>query len=607
MKKIKNIAVIAHVDHGKTTLVDALLKQTKTFRENQEEMFSERILDSNDLERERGITILAKICSVVYQGTHINIIDTPGHADFSGEVERTLDMADGALLIVDAQEGPMPQTRFVLKKAMELNLAIVVLINKIDKKYARVKEVESRIGDLFLELAKDDSHLDYSILYAVGRNGTVFTSLPENPLESGSVTPLLNEILNKIPEPKTREGNTFKMLISALDYNAHLGRIVIGRIHQGEISIGDRVVILGENGTTHSVDKIMIADGLERKQLKNALSGQIIAISGIGDASIGDTLADTTNAQPLSATLVSEPTLHMTMGPNTSPFAGNEGKYTTSRQIGERLKRELENNVSLKVDWLDGGKFKLSGRGELHLSVLLETMRREGYEMEVGKPEVIVKDVDGVKSEPVEELSLMILSEYMGAINQEMGMRQSKLISMEPVSEREVEYIYHIPTRALIGLRGLLLTLTKGTAIFSSQVIGYEPLGRPISKTRKGALISSNTGKAVEYGLRNLKGRGISFINPGIDVYEGMIVGLNAKDEDIEMNICKEKHLTNHRSKSHDGITQLAPDTELSLEKSIEFLETDELLEITPLSLRLRKKHLTHIERKRADRPGSRN
>lgn len=604
-QNIRNIAVIAHVDHGKTTLVDAMLKQTKTFRDNQDEMFADRIMDSNDLERERGITILAKVCAIEYQDIHINIIDTPGHADFSGEVERTLGMADGALLIVDAQEGPMPQTRFVLRKALEMNLKVIVVINKIDKQYARVKEVEHKLADLFLELAHHDDHLEFKMLYAVGRNGTVFNELPSDPHQPGNVIPLLDMIKNDIPAPKGDVNAVFKMVVSSLDYDNHLGRIIIGKIHQGTIKLGDRLHLLGDN-MSFTADRIMASQGLDRVVVESAGAGQIIAISGVDHATIGHTLSSDKNEAQLPNIIVSEPTMHMTLGPNTSPFAGREGKYSTSRQITERLQKEIENNVSLKVQFLESGRFKISGRGELHLSVLLETMRREGYEMEVGKPEVITHEVDGVKSEPIEELSILVLKEYTGAVNQELGGRQANLIKMEPISEAEVEFIYEIPTRAIIGLRTQLLTQTKGTVIMSSQVSGYQPVGQPLARTRKGVILSAEAGKVSEYGLKALKGRGTSFVTPGVQVYEGMIIGLNAKDEDIEINVCKEKHLTNHRSKTHDGIASMAPDLEMSLERSIEFLNSDELLEITPESLRLRKKYLTETERRRADRPNTR-
>ncbi len=598
MQKIRNIAVIAHVDHGKTTLVDAMLKQSNVFRDNQEEMKIECLMDSNELERERGITIMAKTCAIEFEGVHINIIDTPGHADFSGEVERTLSMADGALLIVDAQEGPMPQTRFVLKKALELDLKIIVVINKIDKKLARVEQVESRLDDLFLELAVKEEQLNFEKVYAVARRGVVYETMPESVDQTGSVIPLLTKIIEKVPAPVGDEAGVFAMLVSALDSDAHLGKLVIGRIASGKVKSGNQIMILGK-GQPAKVERVMQDKGLGREEVFEAVAGDIVALSGIEKVGIGETLAGDKSVVALQAPIVGEPTLHMTMGPNTSPFAGREGEFTTSRQLGERLKRELENNVGLKVDFLDNGKFKVAGRGELHLSVLLETMRREGYEMEVGRPEVVVKKIEGELREPVEEVDIVVTSEYVGVINQEMGKRQARLLKMDSLGENEMEFLYTIPTRTLIGLRGLLLTATKGTIVFNSQVIGYENIGMELDKLRSGVLIAAEAGKASEYGLRSVKGRGTAFVSPGTQVYEGMIIGQNSKDEDIVINVCREKHLTNHRSKSHGGITQLASDIELSLEQAIDFLERDELLEITPLSLRLRKKHLSDIDRRR--------
>ncbi len=601
-KQIRNVAVIAHVDHGKTTLVDALLKQTHLFRENQEEMHQERILDSNSLERERGITILAKNCSIFYQDTKINIIDTPGHADFSGEVERTLSMADGALLIVDAQEGPMPQTRFVLKKALDLGLKIIVVINKIDKKLARVEVVKDKIENLFLELAANDDQLDFPILYAVGRQGKVFKELV-NPQTSGNVLPLIETILEFVPEPKIETNKPFKMLVSSLDYNPHQGRILIGKVQQGKLKVGDQVIIAPETGKTFKVESLKLSYGLEREEVDSVKAGDIVAISGINQAKIGQTLATKEDSKPLASQKISQPTLHLTIGPNTSPFAGREGKFVTSRQLEERLYRELETNLSLRLEKLDNGKFKLSGRGELHLAVLLETMRREGYEMEVGKPEVILrKNETGQLIEPWEELSIVVPNEYQGVITQELGQRFAKMIKMEPISEQEVEFLYHLPTRSLLGLRSLLLTKTKGTILFSSQILNYQTLGKELPRLRSGVLISATTGQVLAYGLHAAQQRGITFVKPGDEVYEGMIIGKNAKEQDIEINVCKGKKLTNMRSKSSDGIIQLAPPVELSLEQSLDFLENDELLEITPESLRLRKKLLTEIDRRRARR-----
>jgi GTP-binding protein len=601
--KLRNIAVIAHVDHGKTTLVDALLKQTHVFRDNQSEMQVDCIMDNNELERERGITIMAKTCSVEYQDYKINIIDTPGHADFSGEVERTLGMADGAILIVDAQEGPMPQTRYVLKKALELRLKIIVVINKIDKKHANQEKTLSRLENLFLELASNDDQLSFPVLYGIGRAGIVVDDKMETIPETGSVEPLLKAIIKHVPPPQNDPQSPFRLLVSALDYDSHMGQIVIGRIADGEIVSGQSVIKVGEPGKSYPITKILVSQGINRIPVETASAGDIVMLSGITGATIGSTLATSGVTQSLPSPVVGEPTLNISLAPNSSPFSGKEGQYTTSRQLGERLTRELKNNVGLRVTFLDNGQFLISGRGELHLSVLLETMRREGYEMEVGKPEAIIKDIDGVKSEPVEEVDILVHQDFVGVINQEMGKRLAKLIHMEPVNESEVEFIYHLPTRSLIGLRSLLLTLTKGTVIMNSQIIGFEPVGQTLAQLRKGALIAAESGTAVEYGLRALKNHGVSFVIPGTKVYEGMIVGLNNRDDDIEINVCKEKNLTNHRMKSHQGITQLAPDLDVSLEQAIDLVESDELLEITPQSLRLRKKYLTALDRHRSVHP----
>jgi len=601
-KSIRNVAVIAHVDHGKTTLVDAMLKQTHTFRENSGEMSQTTILDSNTLERERGITILAKNCAVFYGETKINIIDTPGHADFSGEVERTLSMADGALLIVDAQEGPMPQTRYVLKKALKLNLKIIVVINKIDKQYARVPYVIGKIESLFLELAHDESHLDFPVLYAVGRDGKVFNELPEQYTSDmpGDVRPLMDKIMSYFSEPVTDMGGTFKMLVSSIEYNPHLGRIAIGKIAQGTLKVGQSIILTDRPGKPFSVQRILLSEGLGKSEVESARTGDIVGIPGFSEVAIGATISDPADTTPYPTQEISEPTLHMTMGANTSPLAGREGKFVTSRQIEERLEKELESNLSLRVEKLDNGKYKISGRGELHLSVLLETMRREGYEFEVGKPEVITKkDDNGLKIEPVEEVNIVVPNEYQGVINQEMGRRYGTMISMAPISDTEVEFVYRIPTRAIIGLRTLLLTLTKGTVLFSSQIDGYEPVGKELPKIRSGVIVATHSGESLAYGLAAAEERGILFIGPAVPVYEGMIVGQNPKEQDVRMNVCKGKQLTNMRSKSSDGVIQLAPPLTMSLEQAIDFLEQDELLEITPLSLRLRKKNLTGIENNR--------
>lgn len=599
MLNIRNIAVIAHVDHGKTTLIDAFIKQSHIFRDNEEEMNETCLLDSNELERERGITILAKNISVNYKGTKINIIDTPGHADFSGEVERTLGMADGALLIVDAQEGPMPQTRFVLKKAFELNLKVIVVINKIDKPYANISSTEHKIGNLFLELATRDEQLEYPVLYAVGKTGKVFKTPPEDFSQSGNVLPLLDEVLNYIPSPKNEEGGSFKMLCSSLDYNSHLGRIVIGKIYRGIVKPGQKIVLLGETNKAGQIEKVYASIGLKRCEVPEAKAGDIVALTGLSDAKIGQTISTTGDTEALPSAQITEPTLHVTVGPNTSPLSGREGEFTTARQIEGRLAHELETNLSLKLEKLENGKYQVSGKGELHLAVLLETLRREGYEVEVGKPEVIYKTINGIKCEPTEEVNIIAPKEYLGTITQEIGKRLGHLVHMDQINEQEVEFLYKMPTRTILGLRSLLMTATKGTVIFNSQFLDFEPVGQFLPKMRRGALIASNSGEALSYGLQAAQERGVTFIEPGENIYEGQIVGMNSKEEDIEINAAKGKKLTNMRSKSSDGVIQLTPAIKYSLEQCLDFLESDELLEITPKSLRLRKKYLSNLERRR--------
>ncbi|EKD53418.1 MAG: hypothetical protein ACD_61C00047G0007 [uncultured bacterium] len=599
MPNIRNIAVIAHVDHGKTTLIDAFIKQSHIFRDNQDEMNQTTLLDSNVLERERGITILAKNISINYKGTKINIIDTPGHSDFSGEVERTLGMADGALLIVDAQEGPMPQTRFVLKKAFELDLKVIVVINKIDKPNADISRTVHKIGNLFLELATHDDQLEYPTLYSVSKSGKVFASLPSDFNQAGNVIPLLDEIIKYIPEPTNNPSGKFKMLVSSLDYNSHLGKIVVGKIFCGTVKPGQKIVVLGESNKAGQIDKVYVSEGLGRTETNEAFAGDIVALTGIQEVKIGQTISMLGDNEPLPSAKITEPTLHVTVGPNTSPLSGREGEFTTARQIEERLAHELETNLSLKLRKLESGKYEVSGKGELHLSVLLETLRREGYEVEVGKPEVIYKTIDDQKCEPFEEVNIVAPQEYLGTITQEIGKRLGHLVHMEPINEKEMEFVYRMPTRAILGLRSLLLTATKGTVIFNSQFIDFEPVGPMLPKMRRGVLIATDSGEALSYGLQAAQERGITFIEPGDAVYEGQIVGMNAKAEDIEINACKGKQLTNMRSKSSDGVIQLVPALHYSLEQCLDFLESDELLEITPKNLRLRKKYLTSIERRR--------
>lgn len=600
-KNIRNIAIVAHVDHGKTTLVDGLLKQSKTFQDHQAEMSQTTILDSGDLERERGITITAKTTAVEYNGIKINIIDTPGHADFSGEVERTLSMADGVILVVDAQEGPMPQTKFVLTRALKLGLKPIVVINKIDKRDQRVAEVEDEVGHLFLDLATSDDQLDYPTYYAIGREGKSWETMPENPEASADLVPVFEAIVNKIPAPRVEPDQPFQMLVTSLAWDSYQGKYAIGRIQRGQVTSGDQIARIATDGSVEKVkvDKIFVSRGLERVEVSKAQAGEIAQLTGITDAHIGETLADAEKPEALPVMEIEAPTLQIAISPNTSPFAGKEGKYTTSRQIAARLQKELETNVSLRVEE-QGTTFLVSGRGELHLSVLIETLRREGFELEVGRPTVVYKEEDGKKLEPIEELLIEVPEEFTGAVNAELGRRRGDLKSMEPTSKGVTELVFHLPTRALLGLRNLLLTATKGTVIMNSLLIGYEPVGAPLAKLRNGVLISAETGTAVTYSLKTVEERGTAFIGPGTKVYEGMIIGLNRRSDDMEINVCKEKKLTNVRASSTDMTTQLTPFIELSLEEALDFIENDELLEVTPESLRMRKRFLKAGERKKA-------
>jgi GTP-binding protein len=598
---IRNIAIVAHVDHGKTTLVDGLLKQSKTFADHQAEMSQTTILDSGDLERERGITITAKNTAVEYQGTKINIIDTPGHADFSGEVERTLSMADGIILVVDAQEGPMPQTKFVLTRALKLGLTPIVVINKIDKRDQRVSEVEDEIGHLFLDLATSDDQLDYPTYYAVGREGKAWKNMPTDPTEPADLTPVFEAIINHIPAPRVEAEKPFQMLVTSLAWDSYQGKYAIGRIQRGSVKAGDAIVRIATDGNEHKtkVDKIFVSRGLERIEVTQASAGEIAQLTGVVDAHIGETLADVEAPEALPVMEIEAPTLQIAISPNTSPFAGKEGKSTTSQQIAARLGKELETNVSLRVEE-QGTTFLVSGRGELHLSVLIETLRREGFELEVGRPTVVYKEEDGKKLEPIEELMVEVPEEFTGAVNAELGRRRAELKDMQPTTKGVTQLVFHLPTRALLGLRNLLLTATKGTVIMNSLLIGYEPVGAPLAKLRNGVLISAETGNAVTYSLKTVEERGTAFIGPGTKVYEGMIIGLNRRSDDMEINVCKEKKLTNVRASSTDMTTQLTPFTELSLEEALDFIENDELLEVTPESLRMRKRFLKAGERKKA-------
>ena len=598
--RIRNVAIIAHVDHGKTTLVDGLLKQSHTFRDNQAEMSQTLIMDSMDQEHERGITITAKQTSVFYDGYKINIIDTPGHADFSGEVERTLNMADGVLLIVDAQEGPMPQTKFVLQKALGLHLKPVVIINKIDKPAARIEEVKDEISDLFLELATDESQLNYPIYYAIARDGKAgkTTDLDDD------LHVIFESIINDIPAPKTddNEGAGAQLLVAALAADNYLGKYAIGKIFRGRLKKGQSVKLL-QNGEvkTSKIEKIFTYRGLGKEEAEEAIAGDIVALTGIPEANIGDTVATGDNPEALPTIELEPPTLSIYIGPNTSPLKGKEGEFTTSRQIAERLERELETNIALKIQ-PDGLGYKVSGRGELHLSVLIETMRREGYELEAGRPEVVYKEENGEKLEPVEELTIEVDSEFVGAVSQEMGIRRAELKTQELTSTGSTRFTYEITTAALIGLRNSLLTATKGTVIMSSIPHGYKPVDSKYKPERNGALISFESGVSTAYALDAAQARGILYIPPQVPVYQGMIVGLSNKKDDLDINICKEKQLTNMRTHASDGAIQLTPYTQLSLEQCLDFLLDDELLEVTPKSLRLRKRQLDPIKRKRENR-----
>ncbi len=601
-QKIRNIAIIAHVDHGKTTLVDGLLKQSRTFRENQAEFAQTTILDSGDLERERGITIAAKNTAVEYDGHKINIIDTPGHADFSGEVERTLGMADGVILIVDAQEGPMPQTKFVLTKALGLGLKPVVVINKIDKRDARVAEVEDEVGGLFLDLAVSDDQLEYPVYYAIGRDGKAWDAMPADAASAdGDLTPIFRAIIDQLPAPEAEEDKPFQMLVTSLAWDSYQGKYAIGRVRRGSVKAGEAIAHITKGGDIirGKVDKIFVSEGLNRAEVAEVGAGEIAQLTGLTNVQIGETLASATEPEALPVMEIEPPTLQIAISPNSSPFAGREGKFTTSRQIGARLQKELETNVSLRVED-QGTTFLVSGRGELHLSVLIETLRREGFELEAGRPQVVTKEENGKILEPIEEVMIEVPEEYVGAVSSELGRRKGDMKEMTPTTKGVTRIIYHMPTRALLGLRNILLTATKGTVIMNSFLIGYEPQGPALQQLRNGVLVSAETGNAVTYGLKVVEERGTAFIGPGTKVYEGMIIGLNRRSDDMEINACKEKKLTNVRASSTDMTTQLTPFIDLSLEEALDFIENDELLEVTPQNIRMRKRYLTAVERKRA-------
>ncbi|NLM13001.1 MAG: translational GTPase TypA [Epulopiscium sp.] len=599
---IRNIAIIAHVDHGKTTLVDELLKQSGIFRANQE--VQDRIMDSNDLERERGITILSKNTAVFYKNIKINIIDTPGHADFGGEVERVLKMVNGVILVVDAFEGPMPQTKFVLKRALELELPVIVCINKIDRPEARPEEVIDEVLDLFIELEADESQLECPFVFASAKNGTA--SL-DSSVQGDNMQPLFETIVKYIPAPVGSQEDPLQLLISTIDYNDYVGRIGIGKVERGTIRINQEAVIVNALDESKNqkvrITKIYQFEGLQRVPVESATVGDIVAVSGIEGIHIGDTICDVQYPEPLPFVKISEPTLAMTFSVNDSPFAGQEGKFVTSRNLRDRLFKELQTDVSLRVEETDStDAFKVSGRGELHLSILIETMRREGYEFQVSKPEVLYKEVEGKRYEPMEKATIDVPEEFVGAVIEKLGSRKGELINMTSSKGGYTRLEFSIPSRGLIGYRSEFLTDTKGNGILNTVFDGYALYKGDIERRPQGSLIAFESGEAVTYGLYNAQERGILFIQPGTKVYEGMVVGQNAKGEDIEVNVCKKKHVTNMRSSNADEALRLSPPKIMSLEECLEFIEEDELLEVTPLSLRVRKRILNSGERQRARR-----
>ena len=605
--KIKNVAIIAHVDHGKTTLVDAMLKQTHTFRDNQKEMNETLIMDSNDLEKEKGITILSKNTSVFYNDVKINIIDTPGHADFGGEVERVMNMASGAILLVDAVEGCLPQTRFVLKKALDAKLKIILIVNKIDKRDSRPKDVITEVENLFLEVAQDASHLNFKTLFAVGRDGKAFFELPSKYSENleGDLTPLFETILNEVSESSVNENLPFQMLISTLDYDNHVGKLCIGKVNQGILNKGDNVALVDENNVlgNYKVQKLYTSIGLDKKEVESVTSGDIVALAGISELTIGQTIADPASPISLPKINVEDPTIKVTIGPNTSPFLGRDGKYCSSNQIKDRLLKEKEINLGLRIeDDPNSSNFVVAGRGELHLAVLIETMRREGFELQVSKPQVIYKTIDGVLSEPYEEITIDVPTDYVGIITEEMAKRKGEMISMMPEINNMVRFVYKASSQNLLGIRNILLTKTRGTATLNSFFLGYFPKQLKMEIARNGSLIAAESGMTLSYGLANAQDRGSMFIGPGVQVYEGMVVGVSTREKDIEINVCKAKQLTNNRSAGEGVSVQLKPPIALSLEQALDFINDDEVLEVTPLNLRIRKRYLSSLQRRLMER-----
>ncbi len=588
-ENLRNIAIIAHVDHGKTTLVDGMLRQSGTFRDN--ERVQERVMDNIDLERERGITIMAKNTAVDYQGTRINIIDTPGHADFGGEVERTLKMVDGVLLLVDASEGPLPQTRFVLKKALELNLPPIIVVNKIDRPDARIQDVLNEVYDLFIDLDATEDQLDFPIAYTNAKLGTAKLDLNE---ENKDLKPLFELILKTIPAPQGDENGVLQLLVTNIDYNDYVGRLAIARVFSGTVKVGEWVAVVNSDGETvkTKVTQLYGFQGLDRVDIKEASVGDIVALAGIEGINIGDTITNIENPKPLPRITVDEPTISMVFAVNTSPFAGKEGKYVTSRNIRERLEKELLYNVSIKVDFSNMDAFRVMGRGELQLAILIEMMRREGYELSVSMPETITKEINGKVHEPMEMLVIDVPEEYVGVVTQQAGMRRGRMQKMQNNGHGRVRVEFRIPSRGLIGFRSQFLTDTRGTGLLNHLFDGYEPWQGPISKRTTGALVADRAGKTTTYALFHLQPRGTLFVQENVPVYEGMIIGENSRDNDLDVNVIKEKKMTNMRASGADEALQLIPQKLMSLEQAIEFLKEDELVEITPHSIRLRKKVL---------------
>ena len=599
-KNIRNIAIIAHVDHGKTTLVDAMLKQSHVFREN--EVVQERVMDSNDLEKERGITILSKNTSVMYNDVKINIVDTPGHADFGGEVERVLKTVDGVLLLVDAFEGAMPQTREVLKKSLALGLKPIVVINKIDRPGAMPEKVVDQVLELFIELDASDEQLDFPVVYASAKNGIAKMDMNE---ESDNLHCLFETIVNTIEPPKCDEEGPAQMLVSNIDYDDYVGRIAVGRVERGSITVGMPVAICGKEDkiTQGKIAKVYTHVGLNKVEVEEGKAGDIIELAGLPDINIGDTICDLNNPEKIPFVDIDEPTVSMTFSVNNGPFAGREGKFITSRHIRDRLFKELERNVSLRVKETDSAdSFEVSGRGELHLSVLIETMRREGFELLVSRPKVIIKEIDGVKCEPIEDLVVNVPDDCVGNVIEKLGRRKAEMTNMEPAEDGHTKIEFKIPARGLIGYRTEFLTDTKGVGTMNHVFNSYEPYKGDIQARVRGTIVAFEAGKSITYGLYNAQDKGDLFIGPGVDVYEGMIVGLNSRGEDLSINVCKEKHFTNTRASGSDEALRLVPPIQMSLEAAIEFIQDDELVEVTPKSIRLRKKILDTKERERMAR-----